>query len=833
MKRKYAKIAIAFAVAAATATTPVVSVLASEEAVVTSGEAIDGAMVTSGEEKPTSDAVATLKVNFTDEFGNTLGIEPVVATKTGPEGETAVFKYGEDWQIPEGYTFASANDESYAKQDLAVKFGETLDTLTIAIVKEEQPTPDAVATLKVNFTDEFGNTLGVEPAVATKTGPEGETAVFKYGEDWQIPEGYTFASANDESYAKQDLAVKFGETLDTLTIAIVKEEQPTPDAVATLKVNFTDEFGNTLGVEPAVATKTGPEGETAVFKYGEDWQIPEGYTFASANDESYAKQDLMVKFGETLDTLVIAIVEQPTSQTIGVNYWDAENNVQAGEGKVTVAADAYKVNTSALTDIPEGYELVNTGDIEINDGWIYVEVKKAATTKEIGVNYWDTENNVQAGEGKVTVAADAYKVNTSALTDIPEGYELVNTGDIEINDGWIYVEVKKAATTKEVGVNYYIPAEDRYVEGKVTVAADSIHVNTSVLTDIPAGYEVVWTGDVLIYDNWIYVELRKSETVKEIGVNYYIPAEDRYVEGKVIVDKDANNVNTSALTDIPAGYEPIWVGDVQINDGWIYVELRKSETVKEISVKYYIPAEHRYLKGKVIVDKDAIHVNTGALTDIPKGYEPIVVGDIEIKNGWIYVELQKVAEKPDKPEKPLINGLYQGSDGVWRYYVNSIFQKDFSGILEYEGNSFVLKEGVLCQDASGLNLIGDEWYYLTEGRIRTDVTQVVMYDGEWFYVSEGKLDTSVNGLVPYDGETFVFVDGRLAQEGNGLWVGEEGVWYFLSNGRVAKEHTGVAMYDNEWFYVVDGKIAVDYNGTVEYNGGTFKVVAGMLREQIK
>ena len=85
MKRKYAKIAIAFAVAAATATTPVVSVLASEEAVVTSGEAIDGAMVTSGEEKPTSDAVATLKVNFTDEFGNTLGIEPVVATKTGPE----------------------------------------------------------------------------------------------------------------------------------------------------------------------------------------------------------------------------------------------------------------------------------------------------------------------------------------------------------------------------------------------------------------------------------------------------------------------------------------------------------------------------------------------------------------------------------------------------------------------------------------------------------------------------------------------------------------------------------------------------------------------------
>ena len=58
-----------------------------------------------------------------------------------------------------------------------------------------------------------------------------------------------------------------------------------------------------------------------------------------------------------------------------------------------------------------------TGDITINGGWIWVEVKPS--TKEIGVNYWDVENNKQAGEGKVTVPADAYNVNTSALTDIP------------------------------------------------------------------------------------------------------------------------------------------------------------------------------------------------------------------------------------------------------------------------------------------------------------------------------------------------------------------------------------------------------------------------------
>ncbi len=184
-------------------------------------------------------------------------------------------------------------------------------------------------------------------------------------------------------------------------------------------------------------------------------------------------------------------------------------------------------------------------------------------------------------------------------------------------------------------------------------------------------------------------------------------------------------------------------------------------------------------------------------------------------------------------EEAPLNGLHWDEDGQCRYYVDGVFQKDFSGILQYAGSSFVIKSGVLCKDASGLNLIDDQWYFLTEGRIRTDVTQVVLYDGEWFYVSNGRLDTNVNGLVPYDGETFVFVEGRLAQEGNGLWVGEEGVWYFLSDGRVAKEHTGLAMYDNEWFYIVNGKLAVDYSGTVEYNGATFKVDHGMVRGQVK
>src|SRR5699024_10261527 len=167
------------------------------------------------------------------------------------------------------------------------------------------------------------------------------------------------------------------------------------------------------------------------------------------------------------------------------------NNVQVAEGSLTVAADATNVNTSTFTDIPEGYELDWSGDLPIVDGWVWVEVRPADTeTKSVGLNYWDVVNNVQVAEGSLTVAADATNVNTSTFTDIPEGYELVWTGDLPIVDGWVWVEVRPADTeTKSVGLNYWDVVNNVQVaEGSLTVAADATNVNTSTFTDIPEGY---------------------------------------------------------------------------------------------------------------------------------------------------------------------------------------------------------------------------------------------------------------------------------------------------------------------------------------------------------
>ena len=162
--------------------------------------------------------------------------------------------------------------------------------------------------------------------------------------------------------------------------------------------------------------------------------------------------------------------------------------------------------------LPEGFKLMEFGDFFVTDGGKEdVTVEEIKSTIPVNVRYWDTVNNTQVGESfTITVDADATSVNTSTFKDIPAGYELVWTGDLPIVDGWVWVEVRPVdAETKTVGLNYWDIVNNKQVaEGSLTVAADATLVNTSTFKDIPAGYELVWTGDLPIVDGWVWVEVR-------------------------------------------------------------------------------------------------------------------------------------------------------------------------------------------------------------------------------------------------------------------------------------------------------------------------------------
>ena len=338
----------------------------------------------------------------------------------------------------------------------------------------------------------------------------------------------------------------------------------------------------------------------------------------------------------------VAVKPVPTTKTIKINYYSEAEEKQIAEVEMTVAADATSVNSSKLT-APKGYELVESGDFTIRDGYVYAAVRKVkapATTKTIKINYYSEAEEKQIAEVEMTVAADATYVNTSALT-APEGYELVLSGDLAIRDGYVYAAVKKIGS-KTVKINYYSEAEEKQIaEVEMTVAPDATCVNTSKLT-APTGYELVEVGDLPIRDGYVYAAVRKVST-KEVKINFYCPEEKKQVaEPTVVVNADATYVNSSAYAAlVPAGYELAEVGDMPIRDGYVYAEVRKVST-KTIKINYYSEEEEKQIdEVEMTVPADATYVNTSTLT-APAGYELVLAGDLPIRDGYVYAAVRKV-----------------------------------------------------------------------------------------------------------------------------------------------------------------------------------------------
>ena len=368
---------------------------------------------------------------------------------------------------------------------------------------------------------------------------------------------------------------------------------------------------------------------------------PKGYTINETGD-------LQIRDGYVY--VAVSKVEVPTTKTIKINYYSESEGKQVAEVEMKVAADATSVNTSNLT-APKGYTINETGDLQIRDGYVYVAVSKVEvpTTKTIKINYYSESEGKQVAEVEMKVAADATSVNTSNLT-APKGYTINETGDLQIRDGYVYVAVSKVEvpTTKTIKINYYSESEEKQIaEVEMTVAADATYVNTSKLT-APEGYKLVLSGDLAIRDGYVYAAVNKigSKTVK---INYYSEAEEKQIaEVEMTVAPDATCVNTSKLT-APTGYELVEVGDLPIRDGYVYAAVRKVST-KEVKINFYCPEEKKQVaEPTVVVNADATCVNSSAYAAlVPAGYELAEVGDMPIRDGYVYAEVRKVATKTIK-----------------------------------------------------------------------------------------------------------------------------------------------------------------------------------------
>ena len=164
--------------------------------------------------------------------------------------------------------------------------------------------------------------------------------------------------------------------------------------------------------------------------------------------------------------------------------------------------------------VPVGYEMAETGDFMVTDGGSRdVRVEKLDDTVIMNIRFVLADGTfIAGGDYFLPEGIQNFEILEQYL---PEGFKLMEFGDFFVTDGGKEdVTVEEIKSTIPVNVRYWDTVNNTQVGESftITVDADATYVNTSIFTDIPAGYELVWTGDLAIENGAVRVEVRPVTT---------------------------------------------------------------------------------------------------------------------------------------------------------------------------------------------------------------------------------------------------------------------------------------------------------------------------------
>ena len=562
--------------------------------------------------KKVAPAEKTIYVSYIDENGVPIDgaeIEQVTVPADAANFNASLLK-----KVPAGYELCATGDIECAN-----------DTINVTVRKTQAPVGK---TVYVSYIDEETK-QPLENAIEVVELEAGAT-MFNAGILKEVPAGYELCATGD---------VYIGDS-DTVNIAVRKAQK-------TVYVSYIDEETK-MPLENAIEEiKLAADANS--FNTSILAKVPAGYEICVTGDVAFE--------GDTVNVEVRKVVNE---KTVYVSYIDEETKMPLENAieELKVAADATSFNTSVLAAVPAGYEVCAAGDVYFGEGdSVNVEVRKAE--KSVYVSYIDEETKMPLENAieEIKLAADATSFNTSVLAAVPAGYELCAVGDVYIGENdTVNVEVRKVVTERTVYVSYIdeetkMPFENGIEE--IKVAADATTFNTSVLTAVPAGYELCETGDVYIGENdTVNVEVRKSVVREKDIVIGYVDEKDgtEIAVSQITIPEDATYFNTSMLTDVPEGYELVTVGDIWLGSATVAeVQVRKIENVQDVTVQYVTEDGEVVGTGALQLDADATYVNTNALTDVPEGYVVAIVGDLPIEDGTVVVTVRLAETDPENP----------------------------------------------------------------------------------------------------------------------------------------------------------------------------------------
>ena len=369
------------------------------------------------------------------------------------------------------------------------------------------------------------------------------------------------------------LTLVFGSVMTTQVVAEDNSGQVTQ--TKTIYVSYILEDGTPL---PNAAEVVKIPVDAGNFNASLLKNVPAGYELAVSGDIAITGDAINVVVREAKKTIYVSyVLEDGTTLPNAIE-------------QIKVAADAVNFNSSLLTKVPAGYELVRLGDYEIASDTINVTVRKAMKT--VYVSYIDSKTKLPLENFIETIKIGAKETtfHSNILKSIPVGYKLANgVGDIYVGEGdSVNVEVTKLAENEKTVYVSYIDAETKMpLENAIEIIVlgpNDTTFNASILKEIPEGYELAQIGDIYIGNNdTVNVEVRKSTAkTKTVYVSYINEADKTPFENgieSITVKEDATYFNTSVLKKVPSGYELVLTGDIYFGKSdTINVEVRKVTT---------------------------------------------------------------------------------------------------------------------------------------------------------------------------------------------------------------------------------------------------------------
>ena len=371
------------------------------------GDAFVSNFAESGTEiKVIRDGSAVINVVFVDSQGNNLGGGDCFVDEDGD----GIFNYSElESIVPDGYKLAETGDAFVSE------FAES--GTEIKVIR------DGSAVINVVFVDSQGNNLGGGDCFVDEDGD----GIFNYNElESIIPEGYKLQVTGDAFVS--DFAEPGTE------IILLR------DGAAIINVVFEDSQGNNLGGGDCFVDADGD----GIFNYSE-LILPEGYKLKVTGDA------FVSDFAEPGTEITLL---RDGAAIIHVVFVDKDGN-NLGGGDYFVDEDGDGIFNFSELLLPEGYELIVTGDAFVND---YLDAtitlnkiggetpEPEPETQTVTVSYVDQETNKTVGTAILTVDAEATEIDPSGLK-VPEGYELVSTEAVAIVNNAATVYVKSTSTT--------------------------------------------------------------------------------------------------------------------------------------------------------------------------------------------------------------------------------------------------------------------------------------------------------------------------------------------------------------------------------------------------